>query len=328
MGSRLENTHPVLGLLCLLVIFHCINASSMYGSLSWHCFRHCINIFFWVKLPFLLPPCFCTSICYSSSQNMLISVDKSSPPSSHYVPLSSAFNLHSVMSLHVPPSSFPLKKIWSSSSSPLLSLSHLSASQSTASAVHVGPLQWGVCVLFYYNFLLLLFFPHSSSCSSSSDTLLNSLQSTGRLLKALSLQKGASLSISFNCGWSSICSKDLLIFQFALPPTPHSLSSHISVSQIVCCKVAGPRQWKLLGLYPSLLSPFLTLSPNHFLSAVQCRISAWGSLSNFLTALLCYSTSLLSLPPSAPDSAHCTPKYQVCCVMLGHWKDTDYKKLL
>lgn len=127
-----------------------------------------------------------------------------------------------------------------------------------------------------------------------------------------------------HCGWSSIWRKDLLISPFVLPATPHSLSSGISVFQIVCCDV-GPLQWKPLSMYPSLLSPLLTPSLNHFLSSVKCWISARGSLSISLTALVSYSPNLPSLLPSGPDSPLWTRNYQVCCVMLDHWK--DYRKL-
>lgn len=138
-------------------------------------------------------------------------------------------------------------------------------------------------------------FSFSSSCSSN--TLLNFHQSTGQPLSVLSLQRRASLSTSLLSTVVEAPSgvKYLLISAFVLPHLPpsfHLTALFFFFSNCQFAKNVGPLHWELLGLCPSILSPFLTPSLCHFTSAVKCSLSL--SLSFPLTLQLSQSSFHLS----------------------------------
>lgn len=253
---------------------------TQYGSLSWHCTHVFIIVStFLSQIPISSVSCllrFYLLPFFSKHVDFSWQVFSSFPPFCSFV-----LSFQLVMSLHISSSTFPLKKINLNSSSPPVSLLHLSASQSTASATQTLDYCGGEFVLYFTP-------PSSSSLPFLLLLLWNSSQfpRSTLLLNALSLRRGARLPISLDCSWHSLWSKVLLISPFA-PPLPLHLCFPNCLFQPV-----------------SIPSLNILNSPNHFLSAVQCCISAWGTLSNYLTAFLHYSypsfhlhqTLLIALP--------------------------------
>lgn len=151
------------------------------------------------------------------------------------------------------------------------------------------------------------FLLHLTSPSSSSHFLLflllllqYSSQFSPKYRSAFKCSITAEKSLTFylsplHCGWSSIWSKVLVDLCICPSPPPSVIPSHCSVFFFSNCQFAknvGPLHWELLGLCPSILSPFLTPSLCHFTSAVKCSLSL--SLSFPLTLQLSQSSFHLS----------------------------------